>query len=234
MAEAHASRDDDALKKNTDCVYFLASPLTCKKVCVHVCCSVCSPLSITWFSPLISHSDQTVLLSFLYLGFLPLQTRNRVFLCIFWGARILGFGAQLDCLGLSVSAQSCSSRIMQFLDNFLWCYLVSVGFLAMWPCFGIGKLGFRGRKGRMACCENQLPSRAFSSILEPLRSAFHCFFGSLFLDHGASKSNDEQNWECVCLSVVFKSIHPLCSVALSDSFGFLPMSLESDTLGLGF
>ncbi|CAM6060592.1 unnamed protein product [Sphagnum tenellum] len=31
MAEAHASRDDDALKKNTDCVYFLASPLTCKK-----------------------------------------------------------------------------------------------------------------------------------------------------------------------------------------------------------
>jgi hypothetical protein len=52
MAEAHASRDDDALKKNTDCVYFLASPLTCKKVCVHVCCSVCSPSSITCFFPL--------------------------------------------------------------------------------------------------------------------------------------------------------------------------------------
>ncbi len=100
MAEAHASRDDDALKKNTDCVYFLASPLTCKKVCVHFCCSVCSPSSITCFSPLISHSDQTILLSFPYPGFLPLQTGNLVFLCIFWGARILGFGAQLDCLGL--------------------------------------------------------------------------------------------------------------------------------------
>ncbi|CAK9198649.1 unnamed protein product [Sphagnum troendelagicum] len=31
MAQAQTSRDDDALKKKTDCVYFLASPLTCKK-----------------------------------------------------------------------------------------------------------------------------------------------------------------------------------------------------------
>ncbi|KAK1324979.1 Zinc finger CCCH domain-containing protein 32 [Acorus calamus] len=25
------SQDEEAVKKNTDCVYFLASPLTCKK-----------------------------------------------------------------------------------------------------------------------------------------------------------------------------------------------------------
>ena len=28
-----APPEEDALKRNTDCVYFLASPLTCKKVC---------------------------------------------------------------------------------------------------------------------------------------------------------------------------------------------------------
>lgn len=28
-----ASGEEEARKKNTDCVYFLASPLTCKKVC---------------------------------------------------------------------------------------------------------------------------------------------------------------------------------------------------------
>lgn len=27
-----ASAEEEALKRNTDCVYFLASPLTCKKV----------------------------------------------------------------------------------------------------------------------------------------------------------------------------------------------------------
>lgn len=27
------SAEEEALKRNTDCVYFLASPLTCKKVC---------------------------------------------------------------------------------------------------------------------------------------------------------------------------------------------------------
>jgi hypothetical protein len=41
MAQAQTSRDDDALKKKTDCVYFLASPLTCKKVCIYVCTDVC-------------------------------------------------------------------------------------------------------------------------------------------------------------------------------------------------
>lgn len=32
QAAAATSAEDEALKRNTDCVYFLASPLTCKKV----------------------------------------------------------------------------------------------------------------------------------------------------------------------------------------------------------
>lgn len=32
-----ATAEEEALKRNTDCVYFLASPLTCKKViCLHL------------------------------------------------------------------------------------------------------------------------------------------------------------------------------------------------------
>jgi hypothetical protein len=32
QSETVSSAEEDALKWNTDCVYFLASPLTCKKV----------------------------------------------------------------------------------------------------------------------------------------------------------------------------------------------------------
>lgn len=32
--------EEEALKRNTDCVYFLASPLTCKKVFIFFSCSV--------------------------------------------------------------------------------------------------------------------------------------------------------------------------------------------------
>jgi hypothetical protein len=31
-AQAITTEEDETLKRNTDCVYFLASPLTCKKV----------------------------------------------------------------------------------------------------------------------------------------------------------------------------------------------------------
>ena len=31
-----SSAQEEALKSNTDCVYFLASPLTCKKVCLFI------------------------------------------------------------------------------------------------------------------------------------------------------------------------------------------------------
>ncbi len=144
MAQAQTSRDDDALKKKTDCVYFLASPLTCKKVCIYVCTDVClcrvrkntvyqSPACFWPPSPKIPFS----IFHLFFFFFLP-------FLCFFFSWCVtkvffpLGFGAHwLQGFGLAFCKGLKFKKHWFFSRTFP--PLVAMSFL--WIFVGMGILG---------------------------------------------------------------------------------------------